>query len=634
MKAKYQTKKKFKNADDTFVYNTAKYCKIIAKRYGKNTKEIENIFNKFFEFLDEKGLLTGVVKRRINDNIKTMYFENLVNDGKDFGVYDTHENNILLRLNVKQISKNTIFHEFTHLLTSSFYLTDKNKSKLIHENKKDRIFSDNCGFSKDNFVSNDLKIENLYEDKFSIDELVAYLMDECLYLTKEEIDDFKNSYDGECLTVNLNTHDDFYISTFILCVLSNYYNFENIYINSKNNNDLLYKVVDLVKQGRIKKRVKDVLPVFIGERRLLNIKLQNKTFDVITTQYEDDVENKTDESSILNEGMTEFLTRLFMAKLKKQRYLTYDDYNLQVKYCEMMYKIFGDKIFEAFFEQDREKLASIMQISFNGEMALNKEEYLSNFEEFEKWLISACTPIKFEKIDNYKKQFQLSIKANSESLKNKTIARNNVLNVLGNCFVDKLTIEVLQNVEKFKNSSEIVDALILSILEFSKSFYFGDGIQEFGFHSKADESYRLETLHNCAEILQATLGQINYNYEAYKNLGIFNESDAKKIEKLPKIDYDENGNELDTEKTLKTKQLVEELYSWCVKANENVYYFTDTDIKEIHILDYQNGRKINMFDDKKQEYIRNKTMLMGNEPQKFPTMKKFKQMHNDIDFTN
>ena len=106
MKAKYQTKKKFKNADDTFVYNTAKYCKIIAKRYGKNTKEIEKIFNKFFEFLDEKGLLTGVVKRRINDNIKTMYFENLVNDRKDFGVYDTYENNISLRLNVKQISKN------------------------------------------------------------------------------------------------------------------------------------------------------------------------------------------------------------------------------------------------------------------------------------------------------------------------------------------------------------------------------------------------------------------------------------------------------------------------------------------------------------------------------------------------
>ena len=73
------------------------------------------------------------------------------------------------------------------MLTASFYLTDKNKSKLIHENKKDRIFSDNCGFSKDNFVSNDLKIENLYEDKFSIDELVVYLMKMVVVLVKHLI---------------------------------------------------------------------------------------------------------------------------------------------------------------------------------------------------------------------------------------------------------------------------------------------------------------------------------------------------------------------------------------------------------------------------------------------------------------
>ena len=70
MKAKYQTRKKFKNADDTFVYNTAKYCKLLAKKYGKDKKEAENYFHKYFEFLDSKGLLTNVVKHRINENIK------------------------------------------------------------------------------------------------------------------------------------------------------------------------------------------------------------------------------------------------------------------------------------------------------------------------------------------------------------------------------------------------------------------------------------------------------------------------------------------------------------------------------------------------------------------------------------
>lgn len=638
MKAKYQTKKKFKNADDTFVYNTAKYCKIIAKKYGKNTKEIEKIFNKFFEFLDEKGLLTGVVKRRINDNIKTMYFENKPSiEGHALAFYIPGDNYI--GLNYKHGFKdNSLIHEFTHLLTTSCFRTDKHKLKFLtplDKKNQETYYQNNTGFQRSELLIYDRNETNSLQ-KLDLDSLIKNLKVTYNAVFSNEDDD-KLKQASKFLYNKVKIKKELKIAEEIINILFSLYDFSNINIasNRKNQKELLEAYIHAIKTKQAKPYKNAEIQLLIEKNdeinEILHIKLINETFYVTSTKFEETPIDCMESNRNFNEGMNEFITRLFMADFTKQRYLGFNGYNLQVKYCEMMYKIFGDKLLEAFFEQDRKKLASLMHISYDE--TEDEKEIFKNYEEFESWFDLACTPIMLSEIPQFKKQFKLSKQIDDNKIFERNDARNNVLNVLANCFAGKLTNEIFEFLDEYKTPEQIVAALNLSIVEFSKSFYFGDAIHKEGYCSKVSESERLGTLQTCAEILKIALWQIKNNYEAYKDLGIFTEEDAIKLEGLPCPDYDEFGNELDTENTKKVKEYVDSLFPWCVKANENAYYFTEIDLKEIHPLEFVKGRAINLFDENRQEYKRNSTRIYPTNFKKYPTIKKFKNLKNDIEFT-
>ena len=73
MKKKFAKIKNYENAHDTFKYNTERYCQIIAKKYGKDQKQVKEYFSNFFDFIESKGLLTDTIRKRVNKSIQGRY---------------------------------------------------------------------------------------------------------------------------------------------------------------------------------------------------------------------------------------------------------------------------------------------------------------------------------------------------------------------------------------------------------------------------------------------------------------------------------------------------------------------------------------------------------------------------------
>lgn len=143
MKKKYAKIKNYQNAHDTFKYNTERYCQIIAKKYGENQKQVKEYFSKFFDFLNSKGLLTDNVRKRINQNIKTLTLQrNSVADiGQGtMGAYMSDKNLLRLAPKFRYNKEHVLAHEFTHLLTSSCNFNKSNYKNISSIGKNAQEF--------------------------------------------------------------------------------------------------------------------------------------------------------------------------------------------------------------------------------------------------------------------------------------------------------------------------------------------------------------------------------------------------------------------------------------------------------------------------------------------------------------
>ena len=210
MKAKYARKKNFKNASETFIYNTDKYCEIIAKKFGKDEKEAKEYFEKFFKFLDDRKLLTNAVKVRLNQNIKTFILnfigtEDMPNP-RFAAFYSPADNSITLNKKDNYRQSNFFIHEFIHLLTASCNVVDKNKlTKVLPVNKKAVNIVAKTGFDHTEF-SFPIVNYSIMAQNFNEEEAKQFLASSLQFITPEQFaeaaDWFSDATGKNCMRFN------------------------------------------------------------------------------------------------------------------------------------------------------------------------------------------------------------------------------------------------------------------------------------------------------------------------------------------------------------------------------------------------------------------------------------------------
>lgn len=554
MKKKFAKIKNYENAHDTFKYNTERYCQIIAKKYGKDQKQVKEYFSNFFDFIESKGLLTDTIRKRVNKNIKTLIIQ--VANCNDLapgtaGLYYSAKNLLVLDRKFNYQKDNVLIHEFTHLLTSDTINVTKDAFVgNIALGKNATNTQTNTGFDKYE-ISMKLDIDD-YSGTFNKSEFEELLAQTVEFLTSDVAQDQRFAVlirDVKIIPEMIKNEDDFF--DMIL-------NDEELDERTNYDEEKISKIVHKFVNENFKKPNR--MAIAINCNTVYDVNYDGKNFYVaayIFNENQDWTIFKTP-GTYLTEGATELLARMYNCKFNNANILSFCGYNMNTKYCELLYRIYGDDFFKAFFAQSADDLKNLMQL---------------DDEEFDNFVTNIDNLLTF---DSYEiEEFKAT--------------HDDIMSTIISCFADHICNDIINNLPVFFNSREIEVAIEKSILEFSSSMYDG-ACNNINFMNKNIRQSNLTNIYNqCINDLKETI-QID---EVAEMLG---------WEEIAKIDALREG----TEKNL------QDLFADIIFMNDNSYYFTKNNLTQINPTDFAKGKELEIFDNKKQEYLRKKS--------KFPTV--------------
>ena len=695
MKAKYARKKNFKNASETFIYNTDKYCEIIAKKFGKEKKQAKEYFDKFFKFLDDRKLLTDSVKARLNKNIKTFilsYADSQSMGAGVMGYYLPSENSITLNKAYNYNKENVLIHEFIHLLTSSHQRFDEKRlDNVFAFGKKAKNYSSNIGyinvesstanieysvlsgnFNEDDvryfltstfkFIDNDqLGTANSWFQQISGKSCIAFksfILGQGGYADKlfsipqsvdkekerekkKEIDrirrqrekerDLKRDEDREKKQrekriteyYSTNSSDFKKYQMEELDFIPNEENLEQVKVEELKDlslNEIIERFVEkttgrLQDESEIEESVEGIqlddetVALIQEEAPEISAKIgeliasvvdqfiadtKNKPFDVcfaIDEQYvisinyngkdnyyleayycDNPYESDIAESCGRNftEGMTEFVARHFASYESKSNYLSNCAYNTLVKYAEMLYKIYGDALLETFFEQSKISFARLTN---------------STIEEVNTF---------FDNIDNL---FDYAMENKNAYHQ----VHQDTMTFIYDRLTEKISTEIVENLHAFDNCREIDHCIQQSLLEFSKSLYFG-------WDNNTLQETRIDILNELAIVYADIIEGLKTFGESEEVVNFYGWEGTSKLTSLKETNF----------------KKLENFYSDANFACDNSYFFTNKDLKEIRPTDYVNNKTITTYNNNNQEYLRKKA--------KFPTTYQIHLTHHIQEF--
>lgn len=556
MKKKFAKIKNYENAHDTFKYNTERYCQIIAKKYGKDQKQVKEYFSNFFDFIESKGLLTDTIKKRVNKNIKTLIIQvancNDLAPGTS-GLYYSAKNLLVLDRKFNYHKDNVLIHEFTHLLTSDTINVSKDAFVgNIALGKNATNIQTNTGFDKYE-ISMKLDIDD-YSGTFNKSEFEELLTQTVEFVTSDVAQDQRFDVlvrDVKIIPGMIKDEDAFF--DMIL-------NDEESDEQTNYDEEKISKIVHKFVNENFKKPNR--MAIAINCNTVYDVNYDGKNFYVaayIFNENQDWTIFKTP-GTYLTEGATELLARMYNCKFNNANILSFCGYNMNTKYCELLYRIYGDDFFKAFFAQSADDLKNLMQL---------------DDEEFDNFVTNIDNILTF---DSYEiEEFKAT--------------HDDIMSTIISCFADHICNDIINNLPVFFNSREIEVAIEKSILEFSSSMYDG-ACNNINFMSKNIRQSNLTNIYNqCINGLKEII-QID---EVAEMLG---------WEEIAKIDALREG----TEKNL------QDLFADINFMNDNSYYFTKNNLTQINPTDFAKGKELEIFDNKKQEYLRKKS--------KFPTVQK------------
>lgn len=556
MKKKYAKIKNYQNAHDTFKYNTERYCQIIAKKYGENQKQVKEYFSKFFDFLNSKGLLTDNVRKRINQNIKTLTLQrNSVADiGQGtMGVYISDKNLLRLAPRFRYNKEHVLAHEFTHLLTSSCNFNKSRYTNISSIGKNAQEF-----YQKIGFTTQEISTKFEYEEcsgSFSKEDFKNILLEAMDYVLDLSVSEIQSNYQN-VLHRDINFIPGMVINLGELDLLD----------------DSLYDTVDseeTLDQGdRVKEKIiinKFINTNFKSANRMAFVVNNFTVFDVnydgkkfVVSAYMSDLadleyENYVQDNLYLTEGATELLARMFDCQYQNKDLISSCAYNMNTKYCELLYRIYGDEFFKAFFEQSNEHLRDLM--------GLEDEEY-----------------------DLFTANINMLLESNSkEEIES---FHSSIMDTIISCFADHLVNDIINNTDMFFNSREIEVALEKSILEFSSSMYDGLGNNPAYYQKYLRQSSLANLYNDCVDALQNVI-QLD---EVANIIGY------EEVAKIQNVGY-------------MSEKRAKDFYSDINFMNDNSYFFTKNNLTQINPTDYLNGKELEVCDVNKQEYLRKKAKL-------------------------
>lgn len=556
MKKKFAKIKNYENAHDTFKYNTERYCQIIAKKYGKDQKQVKEYFSNFFDFIESKGLLTDTIKKRVNKNIKTLIIQvancNDLAPGTS-GLYYSAKNLLVLDRKFNYHKDNVLIHEFTHLLTSDTINVSKDAFVgNIALGKNATNIQTNTGFDKYE-ISMKLDIDD-YSGTFNKSEFEELLTQTVEFVTSDVAQDQRFDVlvrDVKIIPGMIKDEDAFFDM-----ILSDEESDEQTNYDEEKISKIVHKFVN----ENFKKPNR--MAIAINCNTVYDVNYDGKNFYVaayIFNENQDWTIFKTP-GTYLTEGATELLARMYNCKFNNANILSFCGYNMNTKYCELLYRIYGDDFFKAFFAQSADDLKNLMQL---------------DDEEFDNFVTNIDNLLTF---DSYEiEEFKAT--------------HDDIMSTIISCFADHICNDIINNLPVFFNSREIEVAIEKSILEFSSSMYDG-ACNNINFMSKNIRQSNLTNIYNqCINGLKEII-QID---EVAEMLG---------WEEIAKIDALREG----TEKNL------QDLFADINFMNDNSYYFTKNNLTQINPTDFAKGKELEIFDNKKQEYLRKKS--------KFPTVQK------------
>jgi len=556
MKKKFAKIKNYENAHDTFKYNTERYCQIIAKKYGKDQKQVKEYFSNFFDFIESKGLLTDTIRKRVNKNIKTLIIQvancNDLAPGTS-GLYYSAKNLLVLDRKFNYHKDNVLIHEFTHLLTSDTINVSKDAFVgNIALGKNATNIQTNTGFDKYE-ISMKLEIDD-YSGTFNKSEFEELLTQTVEFVTSDVAQDQRFDVlvrDVKIIPGMIKDEDAFF--DMIL-------NDEESDEQTNYDEEKISKIVHKFVNENFKKPNR--MAIAINCNTVYDVNFDGKNFYVaayIFNENQDWTIFKTP-GTYLTEGATELLARMYNCKFNNANILSFCGYNMNTKYCELLYRIYGDDFFKAFFAQSADDLKNLMQL---------------DDEEFDNFVTNIDNILTF---DSYEiEEFKAT--------------HDDIMSTIISCFADHICNDIINNLPVFFNSREIEVAIEKSILEFSSSMYDG-ACNNINFMSKNIRQSNLTNIYNqCINGLKEII-QID---EVAEMLG---------WEEIAKIDTLREG----TEKNL------QDLFADINFMNDNSYYFTKNNLTQINPTDFAKGKELEIFDNKKQEYLRKKS--------KFPTVQK------------
>ncbi|MCI5797483.1 MAG: hypothetical protein MR024_02510 [Firmicutes bacterium] len=556
MKKKFAKIKNYENAHDTFKYNTERYCQIIAKKYGKDQKQVKEYFSNFFDFIESKGLLTDTIRKRVNKNIKTLIIQvancNDLAPGTS-GLYYSAKNLLVLDRKFNYHKDNVLIHEFTHLLTSDTINVSKDAFVgNIALGKNATNIQTNTGFDKYE-ISMKLDIDD-YFGTFNKSEFEELLTQTVEFVTSDVAQDQRFDVlvrDVKIIPGMIKDEDAFFDM-----ILNDEESDEQTNYDEEKISKIVHKFVNenFKKPNRI--------AIAINCNTVYDVNYDGKNFYVaayIFNENQDWTIFKTP-GTYLTEGATELLARMYNCKFNNANILSFCGYNMNTKYCELLYRIYGDDFFKAFFAQSADDLKNLMQL---------------DDEEFDNFVTNIDNILTF---DSYEiEEFKAT--------------HDDIMSTIISCFADHICNDIINNLPVFFNSREIEVAIEKSILEFSSSMYDG-ACNNINFMSKNIRQSNLTNIYNqCINGLKETI-KID---EVAEMLG---------WEEIAKIDALREG----TEKNL------QDLFADINFMNDNSYYFTKNNLTQINPTDFAKGKELEIFDNKKQEYLRKKS--------KFPTVQK------------
>lgn len=556
MKKKYAKIKNYQNAHDTFKYNTERYCQIIAKKYGENQKQVKEYFSKFFDFLNSKGLLTDNVRKRINHNIKTLTLQrNSVADiGQGtMGVYISDKNLLRLAPRFRYNKEHVLAHEFTHLLTSSCNFNKSNYKNISSIGKNAQEFYQKIGFTTQE-MSTKFEYEE-YSGSFSKEDFKNILLEVMDYVLDSSVSEIQSNYQNVL-------HRDI---KFIPGMVINLGDLDLL-------DDSLYDTVnseETLDQGdRVKEKIiinKFINTNFKAANRMAFVVNNYSVFDVnydgkkfVVSAYMSDLadleyENYVQDNLYLTEGATELLARMFDCQYQNKDLISMCAYNMNTKYCELLYRIYGDEFFDAFFGQSNEHLRDLM--------GLDNEEY-----------------------DLFTANINMLLESNSKE--EMETLHSLIMDTIISCFADHLINDIINNTDMFFNSREIEVAIEKSILEFSTSMYDGLGNNPAYYQKYLRQSSLANLYNDCVDALQNVI-QLD---EVANIIGY------EEVAKIQNVGY-------------MSEKRAKDFYSDINFMNDNSYFFTKNNLTQINPTDYLNGKELEICDVNKQEYLRKKAKL-------------------------